>query len=158
MQAIFKFKWDCGRAGEVTSVFVATEEEVANAIGSYVYFGEILGKHSEVHGMLEEEHVTFVTDEPAFVNLFLKHDLTTGYNPLDYISGEDEEFEDEDYDEGEMLVEDGPTPFMLDEGNDCIVNNCQGSYKIVSLMDSFSGRLTCTACGDNRSVHTEYYK
>ena len=54
---LWKFHWDCGRAGDVEGLFIATEEEVENLIGSEVYFGEILGKHSEVYGTVEKGHL-----------------------------------------------------------------------------------------------------
>ncbi len=51
---LYSFEWDCGRMGFVEGLFVATEEEIKDAIDKEVYFGEILGKHSEVYGTLEQ--------------------------------------------------------------------------------------------------------
>ena len=58
---IFKFHWDCGRMGDVLATFAATQEEVDAAIGKKVYFGEILGKHSEIYGTLEKKDLTVLT-------------------------------------------------------------------------------------------------
>lgn len=84
---LFKFGWDYGRQGEVEGLFVATEREVEYAIGKEAYFGEILGKHSEVYGDIEEGDITKIDIDPAAVEEVAKHlGLTwSGYNPLHYI-------------------------------------------------------------------------
>lgn len=89
-ECLWKFFWDCGRQGEVEGVFKATKEEVENAIGKEVYFGEILGKHSEVFGKLEDGECELISDDP----LYVMNALESGYNPLNYIE-EDEEDDEE---------------------------------------------------------------
>ena len=84
MKTIYKFFWDCGRSGNLEGVFVSTTEEVSKVIGKNIYFGEVLGKHSEIYGILEETDLKIITDNPDFIELFEKFDLTSGYNPLDY--------------------------------------------------------------------------
>lgn len=86
-ECLWSFYWDCGRQGEVEGLFKATKEEVENAIGKEVYFGEILGKHSEVYGTLEESEIELVSDNPIEV----MNATESGYNPLEYL--EDEEYE-----------------------------------------------------------------
>ena len=81
MECLWRFYWDCGRQGEVEGVFKAKKEEVDNAIGKDVYFGEILGKHSEVYGTIEEGEITLESDDP----LVVKNAVESGYNPLDYL-------------------------------------------------------------------------
>ena len=99
-KAIYKFLWDCSRSGCVESLFVATTEEVQAAMDKEVYFGEILGKHSEVHGVLSAEDLTVVTDDQEFIAKFeqiLGDGFSTGHNPLDYIDyTKEEEDEEED--------------------------------------------------------------
>lgn len=90
---LWRFYWDCGRQGAVEAVFVATQAEIDAALGSAVYFGEILGKHSDVHGQLDAEDLTLLSDDPALVALFREHVGSTGHSPLDYLE-EDEEAED----------------------------------------------------------------
>lgn len=58
----------------------------------HLYFGEVLGKHSEVHGTLSEGELVMVTDDDHFVQLFEKHNLESGHNPF-YC-----EYQDDDYD------------------------------------------------------------
>lgn len=91
---LYKFHWDCGRMGDVEGLFIATEKEVKKAIGKDVYFGEILGKHSEVDGSLEEEDLTVISDEQDFINKLeeiIGHTSISGYNPLDYIQESEDE-------------------------------------------------------------------
>ena len=83
-ECLWSFYWDCGRQGEVKGLFKATKEEVENAIGKEVYFGEILGKHSEVYGTLEEDDIELVSDNPIEV----MNATESGYNPLEYLEEE----------------------------------------------------------------------
>lgn len=55
---LWKFYWDCGRMGDLETLFVATEEEIKDLIGKEANFGEVLGKHSEVYGTIEEKDIT----------------------------------------------------------------------------------------------------
>lgn len=80
-KCLWKFYWDCGRQGSVTGIFKATKEEIKMAIGNKVYFGEILGKHSEVEGILEEGDIELLSDDPIEV----LNSLETGYDPLEYV-------------------------------------------------------------------------
>jgi hypothetical protein len=84
---LWRFYWDCGRQGEVDGLFVATESEIKEAIGKQVYFGEILGKHSEVYGTLDEGDVEKVNISPSAVDEVSQvlGDNWSGYNPLQYI-------------------------------------------------------------------------
>lgn len=84
---LWKFYWDCGRMGSVEGLFVATDEEVNIAIGEEVYFGEILGKHSEVSGVLEESNLEKLDIDSESVMKVAEYLGTnwSGYNPLNYI-------------------------------------------------------------------------
>lgn len=84
-ECLWSFYWDCGRQGDVEGLFKATREEVKNAIGKDVYFGEILGKHSDVYGVLEDCDLELVSDNPIEVI----NAVESGYNPLEYLSNEE---------------------------------------------------------------------
>lgn len=86
--AVYKMHIDCGQMGDVSAVFVASDEDMKNLMGKEVYFGEILGKHSNIVGIMEESDFTRITDDPLVVNLFLEHDLSTGHNPFSYLEEE----------------------------------------------------------------------
>ncbi len=86
MEAIFKFHFDCGRDGELIGIFTADTEQVENLIssGDEVYFGEVLGKHSEICGLVEENDISFITSDEEAVKMFKENNLETGFNPFDY--------------------------------------------------------------------------
>lgn len=90
---LWKFGWDCGRQGEIEGLFVATEDEVNNLIGKHVYFGEALGKHSEVSGTIEAGEIKKVEIDSELVEkvAMVLGNNWNGYNPLSYCNDEDEE-------------------------------------------------------------------
>ena len=83
---LWTFSWDYGRGGSVEGIFIAPEAEVKKAIGMNVYFGEILGKHSEVQGVIEEKDLKQITDDKHVIKIIKDHlNGGTGYNPLHYL-------------------------------------------------------------------------
>ena len=86
-KAIFKFHFDCGRMGNLEGVFVASKKDVKELCdsGKQVYFGEVLGKHSEVYGKMNEGMFKVVSEDPSVVSVVEEHDLSSGYNPFDYL-------------------------------------------------------------------------
>lgn len=86
MKAIYKFHFDCGRQGMLEGIFVAEKEDVEILVeeGIEVYFGEVLGKHSEIYGPIQDVDLSFVTDSQDAVNVVLDLDLSTGFNPFSY--------------------------------------------------------------------------
>lgn len=87
-KSIYKFSTDCGRSGSLEGVFTATKKQVDKLISSKieVYFGEVLGKHSEVYGVIEKKDIKLVTDDTAAVEIFEKYNFASGHNPFDYRS------------------------------------------------------------------------
>lgn len=70
--------------GTLSGLFLAKKELVDALIstGLQVYFGEVLGKHSEVYGPIDETDITEVTSDPTVVGIFEEFDLETGFNPM----------------------------------------------------------------------------
>jgi hypothetical protein len=125
---LWKFYWDCGRAGELDGLFVATEEEVEYAKGKHAYFGEVLGKHSEVYGTIDEGDIWKLDVSPEAVeevSKVLGHDWS-GFNPLDYINVQCELFID-----GEQCEETGPKDEM-DGGDTGYKYLCYECYMVVN--------------------------
>jgi len=89
MRKLYRFFWDCGRMGEIEGLFIAEESQVNKTIGKELYFGEILGKHSEIQGKLEMNELTVISEDQEFIDkiagVFGTTDLC-GYNPLDHIN------------------------------------------------------------------------
>jgi hypothetical protein len=50
MKAIYRMDIDCGRNGNLTGVFIADKDHVKILLEKKIeiYFGEVLGKHSEI--------------------------------------------------------------------------------------------------------------
>lgn len=81
---LWKFHWDCGRYGDLHGLFVATEPQIQAIIGQEVYFGEVLGKHSEIHGVIKSDEIKKIdldTETIEKVSQVLG-DTWSGYNPL----------------------------------------------------------------------------
>jgi hypothetical protein len=89
-QYLWKFDFDCGRMGSLDGLFIATEKEVKNIIGKKAYFGEVLGKHSEVYGVIKETEIEKVDLDSAAVEKVSKilGKTWSGFNPLNYIKYE----------------------------------------------------------------------
>lgn len=89
---LYKFYWDCGRMGALEGIFIEDKTDVKNLIGKTIYFGEVLGKHSEIRGELEAKDLTLVTDNPDFIAAFENYvGDVVGYNPFDYYDKDIEE-------------------------------------------------------------------
>jgi len=92
MKAIVEFFWDFGRSGEVSGLFICEEEDLNKIIGRDIYFGEILGKHSEVSGTISSEDFVIKSTDQDFISKFIEimgDGTISGYNPFDYIEEED---------------------------------------------------------------------
>lgn len=84
---LYRFLWDCGRQGHVEGLFVASELEIEKVIGKTVSFGEILGKHSEIDGVIARDDIEKVDLDSGTVEKVAKilGDTWSGYNPFDYV-------------------------------------------------------------------------
>lgn len=94
MKYLYKFCWDYRRDGVVEGLFIAEETDVENLIGKNVYFGEILGKHSEVFGTIDKEDFEIISNDQELCDKLsrLTGGTLSGYNPFEYI---EEDYEDE---------------------------------------------------------------
>lgn len=94
MANLYQFLWDCGNQGYLEGLFVADEKDVKDIIGKRIYFGEVLGKHSEVYGDIAEDEITLKSDDQEFVAKLrevIGNNTISGYNPFDYLNDEDED-------------------------------------------------------------------
>jgi hypothetical protein len=96
MKALYKFHFDCGRNGDLYGLFIEEKEKVESLMesGEVVYFGEVLGKHSEIMGPIEEADLTFVTDDEKVLAVVEHYGLEHGFNPFDYQTASEEDLED----------------------------------------------------------------
>lgn len=91
MLTLYKFHFDA-RHGNLYGLFIADDQKVQKLIedGDEVYFGEVCGKHSDVYGPIESIDITKVSSDPEVLAMVERNGLVFGYNPFDYINGENE--------------------------------------------------------------------
>lgn len=97
MLKLYSFYWDYGRHGSVEGLFVADEKDIEKAMGREVYFGEILGKHSEVYGSLDSDDLKVISEDQEKIEWLIEilGYNVSGYNPLDYVNFESKEEEED---------------------------------------------------------------
>lgn len=81
---LYSMAVDYGRTGSVNGLFIADQKDVDKIIGKEIYFGEILGKHSEVEFTMKREYLSVVSDDVYLVTLLEKlcGKTISGYNPV----------------------------------------------------------------------------
>lgn len=79
---LVRMKLDFGRLGELSSVFVCTDEQLESLNGKFHEFGEVLGKHSEVSCTFDAEDFTILTEDQSFIEDFERIVGDTGNSPL----------------------------------------------------------------------------
>jgi len=92
MKKLFKSELDFGRMGKLESLFIAYQEEIDELIGKNIYFGEVLGKHSEIVTIIEKDDIREISSDKELIrkleSLFAS-DTLCGINPL-YCEPQDE--------------------------------------------------------------------
>jgi len=90
---LIRYHADFGRSGALSGIFVLSIEEwelwnkLVNSKDD-VYFGEVLGKHSEIEAPVEADDYSVVSEDQEFCRKFLALKLNTGINPLNYYDEE----------------------------------------------------------------------
>lgn len=88
---LYEYRFNCGRMGTLEGIFVTTDNVLATANGQQAYFGEALGKHSEIVDEDFMSHLKLKSDDQDFldklVEVFGTYSIS-GYNPLEYLDGE----------------------------------------------------------------------
>lgn len=100
-EGVYRWFADFGRMGSLDGVFTARADEVAAFVGKHVYFGEVLGKHSDVSCTLEADQFELLTDDADFVEKFKRFRLWTGTDPIQTWRDSHEDDTDEEGEEGE---------------------------------------------------------
>lgn len=87
MKKLYEFYHGCGRMGELEGLFIAEERDIEKIIGKEIYFGEVLGKHSEIIIDIDKIDIVVKTDDQefiAFAEKYIGKGTLSGHNPLDY--------------------------------------------------------------------------
>ena len=97
MKKLYSFSSYFGRMGSLKGLFVEDEERVAKVIGKEVYYGEVLGKHSEIYDELRESDLKVINCSEAFVKEFEELNLQNGFNPIAiWFERNQDQFEEEE--------------------------------------------------------------
>lgn len=90
---LYRFTFNVRRMGTLEGVFVSTKEEVDTFIGETAYFGEALGKHSQIDCELKPEQFEVVSTDQAFIKKLvgIMTNTVSGYNPIERIKEHREE-------------------------------------------------------------------
>ncbi len=94
MKALYSYNVDCGRMGELEGLFIAEQSDVKKLIGKDVYFGEVLGKHSEIYGTVDEDEIKEISTDIDLIDKLeslFEGSTISGYNPFEYTTQKDEE-------------------------------------------------------------------
>lgn len=96
MNVLVKFFVNCGRMGNLEGVFITTKEKLLESIGKEMMFYEVLGKHSEIGGQLEEKEVSILSEDQEFISKLKSvfgSDTISGVNPIKNIEQRLEELQ-----------------------------------------------------------------
>lgn len=91
MKILVGYSKDCGRMGWVEGLFICEETDLDKITNKTIYFGEILGKHSNVRIKFDREDFSIATDDQEFIQKLkdiIKSETISGYNPLNYCEEE----------------------------------------------------------------------
>lgn len=88
MKVLAQFNLNCGRMGDLDGLFIADSDAIRDAYGTEVYFGEVLGKHSEITCELDPSQITIKSEDQDFIaklESVIGSQTISGFNPFDYI-------------------------------------------------------------------------
>lgn len=93
--------FDCGRMGMLDGIFIADDEIVDEIISTEreIYFGEVLGKHSEIYGPIDADEIVIKSEDQELIAKLeeLFGETLSGYNPVEiYLEQKEEGQYDED--------------------------------------------------------------
>ena len=91
---LVKYHEDFGRMGNLDGLFICTKTQLESIKNLDIYFGEVLGKHSEVTTNDAYYYCEIVSEDQDLIHdlltVFVSNNIS-GYNPLDYVEDESEE-------------------------------------------------------------------
>ena len=84
MLTLYKLHFYAGRQGTYEGLFLEDSDKLKKLVdsGDNVYFGEVLGKHSEISGPLEESDYTVITSDEKVVGMAKEFHITTIDSPV----------------------------------------------------------------------------
>ena len=93
---LYRFYENCGRMGDLEGIFFFFLKEIEDDIGLLVYFGEVLGKHSDISVEITKNNIKKIDADQDFIDKANSLGIIpTGYNPLEYFDGGYDDEDDE---------------------------------------------------------------
>ncbi len=89
MKRLYRFVSDCHRNSILSELFITDDRDVSSIIEKSVYFGEVLGKYSEIIGTIGFEEIIEVSvdqDRVSKLESVFGGPNLSGYNPFNYLS------------------------------------------------------------------------
>lgn len=80
-EGAYKYNEYCGRMGELTSIFFADSEDVAEMLKGKVFLDEPLGKHSQItldFTRGDGKNLKLLSDDPETVAMLKAMDISAG--------------------------------------------------------------------------------
>lgn len=114
MNKLYSFNVDYGRHGALEGLFISTDDDLTLLNDTTIYFGEVLGKHSEVwiDDFKWQEYCTVVSEDQDKINWLI--DIlgycVSGMNPEHYY----EYYESDEYKEGFESTPEDDCPYELE--------------------------------------------
>lgn len=93
-KVLVEYSQDFGRMGSLDGLFICTKEDLENLDGKNIYFGEVLGKHSEIYTGEVYNNCKVVPTQHGDIKVLerlLGEETISGFNPFDYLEGLDDE-------------------------------------------------------------------
>ena len=84
---LVKYHEDFGRMGSLDGLFICTKTQLESIKNLDIYFGEVLGKHSEIISDEAYKHCEIVQTKDGDIEVLerlLGEGTISGFNPLDY--------------------------------------------------------------------------
>ena len=79
---LYAYNYDCGRMGEIEGTFISNDETLNKLKDKTAYFGEALGKHSDIADYDWFDNVTELTDDQDFITKAIEYGIAHfGYSP-----------------------------------------------------------------------------
>lgn len=85
---LWKFYVDGGRVGSLSGLIAVSQADIDNIVGEDVYFGEVLGKHSDITVRIGLDAFTLIDIPEEYVQKIVDSagggHCISGYSPFDY--------------------------------------------------------------------------
>lgn len=93
MKVIVQWAQDYGRMGDLDGVFVCEKDLLEKLKGHKVYASDVLGKHSEIPLVLDDESIEIKSEDQDFIEKFVEIvGDRVGFDVLGYVQ-DDYEYE-----------------------------------------------------------------